>query len=314
MNIGSTHAIGGKIETEALSVVTTQFAPIDAQNMEEVNKNVDTLIDYMDKAACGFPGVDLFVSQECGLQGYHPTKWVDVLVDIDGPEIKRLRDKCKELQVWGIFNPMLKNGTKAPTNTAIMINDKGDIVHKYVKMNPFIPAELTYPGWECPVTPGPKGSRIATIICADGDYPEIWREAAFNGANIIVRVSHYMAPWDRAWEITNKAGAYCNQCYVVGSNSVGVDASYAYFGRSMIINPDGTIITEAPVGIPWLTKADLYPQLVDAMRRKHVTNNFIYSFAHRGASCKDFDCVGDVECRYEAYKDWKKGKKDPVLP
>ena len=143
------------------------------------------------------PGVDLFVSQECGLQGYHPTKWVDVLVDIDGPEIKRLRDKCKELQVWGIFNPMLKNGTKAPANTAIMINDKGDIVHKYVKMNPFIPAELTYPGWECPVTPGPKGSRIATIICADGDYPEIWREAAFNGANIIVRVSHYMAPWDK---------------------------------------------------------------------------------------------------------------------
>lgn len=312
MNIGSTHAINGKIETEALSVVSVQFGPISAQTMEDVNKNVDTILDFMDKASCGFPGVDLFVSAECALQGFHPTEWPNILVDLDGPEVKRLRDKCKALKMWGVFNPLVKSKEgKAAENTAIIVNDQGEIVHKYVKMNPWIPGEPTYPGWECPVTPGPKGSRIATIICADGDYPEIWREAAYNGANIIIRVSHYMAPWDKAWEITNKAGAYFNQCYVVSANSVGVDEAYAYFGRSMILNPDGDIITEAPMGLPWLIKADLYPQLIDQIRRKCVTSNFMYSFKHRGGCCPDFDGKGDTECAYKAYKNWK---DEPTLP
>jgi amidase/formamidase len=312
MNIGSTHAIGGKIEVETLSVVCIQVAPISAQNLDDVNKNIDQLIDYMYKASCGFPGFDLFVSPECALQGFHPTERTKALVNLDGPEIKRLRDKCKELQVWGVFNPLLKpKRGKTGENTAIIINDKGEIVHKYVKMNPWTPGEPTYPGWECPVTPGPKGSRLATIICADGDYPETWREAAFNGANVIIRVSHYMAPWDQAWEITNKAGAYCNSCYVVAANSAGVDEAYSYIGRSMILNPDGTIITEAPLGIPWIIKADLYPGLIDQIRRKCVTSNFMFTFRHRGGSCPDFQGVGDTECRYNVYKDWS---KEPKLP
>ena len=36
MNIGSTHAITGKFETEALSVVCLQTAPISAQTMDTV--------------------------------------------------------------------------------------------------------------------------------------------------------------------------------------------------------------------------------------------------------------------------------------
>ena len=40
MNIGSTHAITGKFETEALSVVCLQTAPISAQNMDDVQKKI----------------------------------------------------------------------------------------------------------------------------------------------------------------------------------------------------------------------------------------------------------------------------------
>ncbi len=309
MNIGSTHAIGGTMETQALSVVSVQLAPISAQSMEEVNKNVDQIIEFMDRASVGFPGVDLFVAPECCLQGYHPVKWLDVLVDLDGPEMQRLKDKCKELQVWAVFNPLVKNPDGAPFNTAVLVNDQGEVVLRYNKMNPWIPGEPTHCGWECPVAEGPKGSRIGIIICADGDYPEIWREAAYNGANVIIRTSHYMAPWDKAWEITNKAGAYFNQCYVVTANSVGMDEAYSYFGRSMILGPDGNIISEAPIGLPWLIKADLYPQLIDQIRRKCVTNNFLYSYKHRGASCSDFDGAGDTELRYKAYKNWD---KEPV--
>lgn len=301
MNIGSTHAISGKFEVEALSVVAVQLAPISAQTMDDVNRNVDQIIEWMDRASAGFPGLDLFVCPECALNGFGPI-WPETCVDLDGPEIKRLKDKCKELKIYGVFNPLVKQvEDKKGCNTAIIISDKGEIILTYVKTNPWIPGESSYPGWQCPVVEGPKGSRLAVIICADGDYPEIWREAAVNGANVIIRVSHYMAPWDNAWEITNKAGAYCNQVYVVGSNSVGIDEAYAYIGRSMILNPDGTIICEAPLGLPWMIKADIYPQIIDKMREEGVTSNFTWTYNNRGAAHPDFAGNGASTELYKAY-------------
>ncbi|MDR2132891.1 MAG: hypothetical protein LBP30_06035 [Clostridiales Family XIII bacterium] len=292
MNIGSTHALSGPFETEALSVVSVQFSPVSAQTTEDVETNVETICDFMNRAVGGFPGVDLIVTSEGALQGFGPD-CKNVLLNYDGPEIRRLKDICKSLDVWGIFCPLFREyaGMKC-ANTCIMINNKGEIVHHYVKMNPWIPGETSCPGGECPTTLGPKGARIATIICADGDYPEMWRAAADGGANVIVRVSFDMSPWDKAWEITNKAMAYTTQCYVVTSNAVGLDEVYSYFGRSMILNPDGAIITEAPMGLPWMIKADLYPAIVDHTRTQYASNNFQWARRHRGASHPNLAGVG----------------------
>lgn len=302
MMIGSSHAMGGVVNTEVLSVVCYQMEPIHASTYEEVNQNIDKLIEAMENGARGFPGYDLFVSPEFAVQGMHPIQRKKVVLTADSPEVNRLKEACQRLKVWGIFSVIMPlDGYEEPGNCAIMINDHGEIVHHYVKMNPWIPTERHYPGWECPVTPGPKGSKIGIIICADGDYPEIWREAAYNGANVIVRITHYMNPWEQAWEITNRAGAYCNQAYVIGVNCYGMEHACAAFGRSMIVNPDGNILSEAPVMAPYLLKADLYPGIVDKFRESGVTNNFLYSFRHRGASCRDLKGKG-VDHQYRAYQ------------
>lgn len=115
------------------------------------------------------------------------------------------------------------------TNTAIVINDKGEIIHRYDKMNPWIPFEGSIPGRSCTVCDGPKGAKLGIIICADGDYPEMWREAAVQGANVIIRPTHYMDPWQNAWEITNKSGAYFNQVYVVAVNCSGTAENEEFF-------------------------------------------------------------------------------------
>ena len=254
MIIGSSHGIGGgPTQTEVLSTIVAQLEPIHATCMDEVNKNIDQIIQYMEIGARGFPGYDLFVSPEFGVQGMHPLERLKVVLTLDSPEVGRLKEACARLKVWGIFGVILKlEGHDAPGNCAIMINDEGEVVHQYCKMNPWIPTERHYPGWECPVTPGPKGSRIATIVCADGDYPEIWREAAYNGANVVVRITHYMNPLEEPWKLTNSCAAYCNQVYVVGANCYGMEHACAAFGNSMIVNPDGNIVTEAPMMVPYL--------------------------------------------------------------
>ena len=113
MNIGGTHAMSGKIVTEALSCVVCQMAPYSARTMADVDRNVDQILDYMDKATSGFPGYDLIVTPECALQGFDPEYWLDVMVEKDGPQVQRLKDKCKELSVWGVFNPWVRGARQA---------------------------------------------------------------------------------------------------------------------------------------------------------------------------------------------------------
>lgn len=54
MIIGSSHGVGGKVETEVLSVVCAQMEPIHADCMEEVNQNIDTVIQFMETARADF--------------------------------------------------------------------------------------------------------------------------------------------------------------------------------------------------------------------------------------------------------------------
>lgn len=312
MNIGNLFALNGKIETEALSVVGVQYAPIGAQTLEELKTNTDTLLAYMDQAVSAFPGVDLLVFPEACIQGFAPVNYEDAVLSKDSIQIEQIRQRCKALSVWGVFSLLIWTDERTCyENKTLVIDSEGKVVHSYVKMNPWIPFENSRPGTECKACKGPKGSRLGIIICADGDYPEIWREAAYNGANVIIRPTHYMDPWNDAWEITNKAGAYFNQVYVVAVNTSGMskNETRSCFGRSMILGPDGNIITEGANGSVSLIKADLYPGIIDRMHEQAVHSSPLFSFNHRGASCPDFDGNGDVQMRYQAYKDTE-GDKD----
>ena len=55
MNRGNVFSLNGKIETECLCVVGAQYAPTGAVCMEDVDKNLEVLISFMERAAGAFP-------------------------------------------------------------------------------------------------------------------------------------------------------------------------------------------------------------------------------------------------------------------
>ena len=74
-----------------------------------------------------------------------------------------------------------------------------------------MPVEPWEPGdLGIPVCDGPKGCKLALIICHDGMFPEMARECAYKGAEIMLRTAGYTAPIRHAWRITNQANAFCN--------------------------------------------------------------------------------------------------------
>ncbi len=295
------------ISGDALSVVMVQFDPYPATNREGINKNIKTICNYVDRAVFSFPGVDLIVFPEYSTQGfsYKYITHCKYATTIPGPESEIFQAKAKEHKVWLCVHLIEKHmdDKKFPYNAMILINNEGEITLKYRKINPWVPKEPWTPGSEVSVCKGPKGAKIAIILCYDGDHPEPAREARWRGANIILRPSKYMYPWENMFEITNRCRAVENQVYLVAPNVIGEDQSFSYFGRSMAVDFNGEIITQMGV-TAGMTKADLFPRVADEIPERWLSHNNLINLKHRGYT--GVPPEGDKTNPYSIYREWDK--------
>ena len=105
------------------------------------------------------------------------------------------------------------------------------------------------PGEEIVVTETPLG-RIGQATCYDLRFPELFRGLVDRGAEIIVVPSAFTQSTGRDhWEVLLRARAIENQVFVVAANQHGVHApGITTYGRSMVIDPWGTVLATAPDG------------------------------------------------------------------
>ena len=75
-------------------------------------------------------------------------------------------------------------------------------------------------------------------------FPEMAREAAYKGAEIMLRTAGYTAPIRHAWQITNQANAFQNLMVTASVCLCGSDGSFDSMGEGMFCNFDGTVMVE----------------------------------------------------------------------
>ena len=179
---------------------------------------------------------------------------------------------------------MERNPDGNPWNAGIVIDDRGELRLHYRKLHPWVPVEPWEPGsGGIPVVDGPKGCRLALIICHDGMFPEMARECAYRGAEIMLRTAGYTAPIRESWRFTNQANAFCNLMVTANVCLAGSDGTFDSMGEGMVVNFDGAILAHSTSGrADEIITAEVRPDLVREARACWGVENNIYQLAHRG--------------------------------
>ena len=240
------------------------------------------ICDMVAKARRNLPTMDMVVFPEYALHGLSMDTSHDIMCRMDGPEVAAFRKACIDNRIWGCFSIMEYNPEGYPYNVGFILDDKGEVQLYYRKLHPWVPVEPWEPGnLGIPVCNGPNGSKIALIICHDGMFPEMAREAAYKGAEIMIRTAGYTAPIRHTWKITNQANAFCNLMVTASVCMCGTDGSFDSMGEGMFVNFDGTVMTEGSHRPDEIITCEVRPDLVREARAHWGVENNIYQFGHR---------------------------------
>ncbi|KAB8133096.1 formamidase [Gracilibacillus oryzae] len=267
----------------------------------DLKKQTEKVCELIGKARRNQPTMDLVVFPEYCLHGLSMDTNPEIMCHIDGPEVQAFQQACIDNDIWGCFSIMEYNPEGNPYNTGLIIDNKGEIKLNYRKLHPWVPVEPWAPGdLGIPVCEGPNGSTLALIICHDGMFPEMARECAYKGADIMIRTAGYTAPIKHSWNITNQTNAFCNLMYTASVCLCGSDGTFDSMGEGTFVNFDGVPMVKGSNRPDEIITSELKPKLVEEARKYWGVENNIYQLGHRGYVAVE---GGANDCPYTYMKD-----------
>ena len=236
-------------------------------------RNVDRMLEMAESAVAGYDpffSVRLLVFPEFAISCpvYETAEeLIEKLAEpVPNDQTDRLAAKAKELGVYIQCGSQLEIDERWPDavfNTSVLVGPDGSYLSKYRKVNPWVPWEVhasphdiaDYPDELFPVAETEIG-RLGVATCYDWLFPEVTRQLAANGAEVLIRVSAYMDPWGATgpmdwWTVINRCRAIENLSHVVAANQAASLDNYPPFswpGGSQLVDFDGRILAQADPG------------------------------------------------------------------
>jgi predicted amidohydrolase len=176
---------------------------------------------------------------------------------IPGPMTERLAALARRHGIYLLAGSFLEKSDEARSyNTSLLLNPDGVILAHYRKIHLFDvdiagqvrvkESDTKKPGQEVVACQTPLGV-FGLSVCYDLRFPELYRDLASKGAEVMFVPSAFTFPTGAAhWEPLLRARAIENQAYVIAPNQIGKNAhGFADYGNSMIIDPWGKVIARA---------------------------------------------------------------------
>lgn len=162
---------------------------------------------------------------------------------VDGPRLTAARDLARSLGVWLVPGTVPEAGPRGELfNTTALISPEGEVAGVYRKIFPWRPFEPFDMGEAFTVVEIPDVGRVGFAICYDLWFPEVIRQLAWMGAELVILPTQ-TSTRDREQELVlARAAAIANQVFVLSLNA----AAPSGVGQSLLVDPEGRVRFQAP--------------------------------------------------------------------
>jgi deaminated glutathione amidase len=266
----------GRVNTSGVAGLNVAIVQMNSQ--EDKGANIAAALDLIDRAAA--TGARLVALPEVWPYLGPDDVSRDQAETIPGPISEALAQRARRhgIYIHGGSIYEKRPGDPGMYNTTVVIDPTGEIIAHYSKIHMY---DVVLDGIaeyqeSATVTPGNEttiteidGIPVGLTICYDLRFPELFRILALKGAQAIVLPAAFtlMTGKDH-WETLIRARAIENELYVIAPAQWGTHRPGKWcYGRSMVVDPWGTVVTTAPDGVG-IAYATVDPSRVAAVRRQ----------------------------------------------
>lgn len=154
-------------------------------------------------------------------------------------------------------------------NCCVIFGPDGGLKHEYAKQRLFTLSgeQRAYAaGTDCTVTEI-CGVKVATLVCYDLRFPELFRQAISRGAELFIVPASWPTSRQIHWRTLLHARAIENQACVVGINRIGADPHTAHIGGSCVYDEKGDLLLDAGAE-QGVFSCDFNPEEIRRWRKK----------------------------------------------
>ncbi|MBE0441965.1 MAG: carbon-nitrogen hydrolase family protein [Psychrobacter sp.] len=187
--------------------------------------------------------VDLLALPELAFTGYNIFERLDDLAEsIDGSIVTKAAKLADKYNLHLLFGLAERQSSGELANAAILLDDNGRHLATYHKRHLWDRENEFFIAGQQSCVVDTRFGKLGLMICYDNEFPEVARELAQAGAEVILSPTANMLPNTERQVLQIRARAMDNQCFVACINRLGIEDTLHYCGNSIVAGPDGEVL------------------------------------------------------------------------